>query len=80
MESNRRGIGMRTGAVPLRIVVDDDAPMRTDVDSDDVRTVHPDLPDTPHARNEYLARRDDIAYGEVCQRFPQLLPPHRTKR
>jgi hypothetical protein len=60
---------------PPPLYVDDDAPIRHDVDSDDVRRVHPDLPSTAQGRLEHLRRCDDLAFASVCERFPELCPP-----
>lgn len=56
----------------------DDAGVRHDVLSDDVRRVHPDLPSTPAARNAHLARCDAKAYASIRARFPDFTPPHQT--
>ena len=58
-----------------QVVVDDDAPMRRDVDSADVRTVYPDLPDSPRSRNAYLQARDQRAYLAIRSAFPGMKPP-----
>jgi hypothetical protein len=64
----------------LRVEVGDggDAPPRRDVDSDEMRRVHPDLPQTSSSdRLAHLHRCDDAAYEAVRDRFPLLTPPHR---
>lgn len=60
---------------PLR--VDDDAPVRRDVDSDDVRRVHPELSNlkASSARHAHLQACDERAYERVRTRFPLLTPP-----
>jgi hypothetical protein len=63
---------------PPTVVVDDDAPLRRDVNSDTVRRVYPDLPATADARNAYLAARDQRAYRAIAARFPRLTPPGRA--
>lgn len=49
--------------------------VRRDVDSEDVRRVHPDLPSTPAARLAHQAACDAAAYEQVRERFPALTPP-----
>jgi hypothetical protein len=65
----------QAGARPPMLFVDDDAPMRCDVDSDDVRRVYPDLPATVEGRLAHLRLCDDLAFSSVRDRFPELLPP-----
>lgn len=62
-------------APPPPLEVDDDAPVRRDVDSDDVRRVHPDLPEgDADARRAHQARCDADAYErERCT--ATLVPP-----
>lgn len=62
---------------PSPVLVDDDAPLRRDTDSDDVRRVYPDLPTSGDtlARNRYAARRDWDAYVSIRDRFPAFTPP-----
>ena len=52
----------------------DDAVVRRDVDSADVRRVYPDLPATPAARNAFLARLDREAHATIRGRFPDFVP------
>ena len=67
---------------PPPVAVDDaaDAPVRRDVNSDDVRRVHPDLPQNATARRAYLARCDAKAYEDsVLSQFPTFVPPATTE-
>ena len=59
----------------MQVAVEDDAPLRRDVDSADVRAVYPDLPPSPRARNAYLHARDVRAYLSIKTRFPEFTPP-----
>ena len=61
------------------VVVDDDAPLRQDIDSDEARLAHPDLPDSPRARNRYLQARDRDAYATIRARVPGMVPPQEGK-
>ena len=62
---------------PPSIAVDDDAPLRRDVDSVDMRRVHPDLPvdATPDDRNAHQRACDARAYERIRARFPAFRPP-----
>ena len=57
----------------------DDAPVRRDLDSTDVRAVHPDLPlgafDDASARRQYLEALDRMAYEKIRRQFPEFRPP-----
>lgn len=55
---------------PPLLHVADDAPLRQDVDSDDVRRVYPSLPATPQERTALLRARDAEAYRAVKNAFP----------
>lgn len=59
----------------MQVTVEDDAPLRRDVDNTDVRAVYPELPTSPHARNAYLHARDLSAYAGIKSRFPGFTPP-----
>ena len=59
----------------MQVTVDENAPLRRDVDSADVRATYPDLPDSPRARNAYLQRRDRHAYLAIRSQFPGFMPP-----
>lgn len=58
---------------PLR--VNDDAPLRRDTDSEDMRRIFPDLPSTAHDRNVLLSQCDRLAYDTIRHDFPQFTPP-----
>ena len=62
---------------PPPLVVDDDAGVRRDVCSADVRRVHPDLPlnGTPEDRLWHQRACDARAYALIRARFPDFLPP-----
>ena len=61
---------------PAPLDVDDDAPMRHDILSDDVRRVHPDLPFT-NARDRMSHQHtcDRDAYASIVATFPGFTPP-----
>jgi hypothetical protein len=69
--------------VPLRpppLAVADEG-IRRDVDSDDVRRVHPDLPpSSADARFSHLCACDERAYATIRDRLPHFTPPSRGKR
>ena len=58
---------------PLR--VDDDAPLRQDTDSEDMRRTFPDLPLTAHDRNALLTQCDRLAYDRIRRDLPAFTPP-----
>lgn len=64
---------------PPPIAVDDDK-IRHDIDSDDVRTVCPDLPSDADQRNEYVAMCDQAAFEKIRERFPELRPPSDSRQ
>ena len=72
-------MAMATGRPPfpaVTIEVDDDAPVRRDVCSDEMRAVHPDLPASPRARLAHQRRCDVLAYEtELAARYPGFTPP-----
>ena len=57
------------------ITVEEDAPVRRDVDSDDVRRTHPELPCSYQERIRYLMSLDLEAYAEIKHQFPDFTPP-----
>lgn len=61
----------------LTVWVADDAPVRRDVDSEDMRRVHPEISSasTPDERNAHLWKCDALAYASVKKHFPALTPP-----
>ena len=59
---------------PSPLHVDDDAPMRQDTDSEDIRRIFPDLPASAHGRNMLLAQCDRIAYDTIRHAFPGFMP------
>lgn len=61
---------------PVTVEIDDDAPVRRDVCSDEMRAVHPDLPASPRARLQHQRRCDVRAYNaELSDRYPEFTPP-----
>lgn len=62
---------------PPALVVDEDADVRRDVCSVDVRRVHPDLPldGTPEDRLAHQRACDARAYALIRARFPGFSPP-----
>ena len=52
---------------------------RTDLDSDDVRRVHPNLPETPFGRLQYLRACDWEAYESIRDKYPNFSPPGYVK-
>lgn len=62
-------------ARPPNVVVDDDV-VRRDIDSDDMRRVHPDLPlDDPKKRMAHQQCCDLMAYRSIRNAFPGFTPP-----
>ena len=63
---------------PLEV---DDTHFHRDVDSDDMRRVHPDFPvdGTEATRRTYQWWRDLAAYAAICHDFPRLIPPGRSR-
>lgn len=61
---------------PSPVLIDDrdDAPVRQDTNSDDIRSVFPDLPSGVN-HNHFLRRCDTKAYNSICDRFPDFHPP-----
>lgn len=60
---------------PPNVVVDDDV-LRRDIDSDDMRRVHPDLPlDDPKKRLVHQQCCDLRAYGTIRHSLPDFTPP-----
>jgi len=53
----------------------DDNHFRHDIVSDDVKRVHPDLPDTPEKRLAHQHKCDVEAYDTIKKDFPLFLPP-----
>ena len=49
--------------------------IRHDINSDDMRRVHFDLPDTPQGRMEHVLRCDKKAYDSIKTRYPRFTPP-----
>ena len=61
---------------PPQLCVDDDAPVRRDVLSGDVRAVHPEVAAHPDAdRVAHLRDCDERAYATIRDRFPAFTPP-----
>lgn len=52
--------------------------IRRDIDSDDMRRVHPEVTrqKTPQELRAHLARCDAKAYETIRHQFPQFTPPH----
>ena len=61
----------------LMVDDDDDDDMRHDINSDDMRDVHPDLPMGGAVdRLAHLERCDMEAFESIRESFPEFLPPH----
>lgn len=61
---------------PVELVVADDAGIRRDIDSDDVKRAFPGLPSVDaQARLRYQAARDVAAYETIRHVFPRFVPP-----
>lgn len=60
---------------PTPLVIDDDAPCRRDVDSDDVRRVFPELSPSRGNGNALLHECDMHAYRFIQATYPKFLPP-----
>lgn len=55
--------------------------LRRDIQSEDVRRVHPDLPMGSSAeRREHLRRCDERAYRAIEATFPAMTPPGWQRR
>lgn len=50
--------------------------LRHDIDSEEMRRVHFDLPSTAQGRISHLQQCDMKAYNEIKDSFPGLTPPH----
>ena len=61
---------------PPPVLVDDadDAPIRHDINSDDVRRAYPDLPEGT-GRNSFVSLCDYRAYRAIFHAFPDFRPP-----
>ena len=59
---------------PAPIAVDDDV-FRRDIDSDEMRSVHPDLPNSPKKRILHQHLCDLQAYERIRSKYPMLRPP-----
>ena len=65
-------------SVPPPLDVDDDAPVRRDVVSEDVRKAYPDMESscsTSAERLDSLRRNDEKAFERIRHRFPKFTPP-----
>ena len=62
---------------PSPVLVDDaeDAPIRHDINSDDIRRTYPDLPRRVEDRNTFVSLCDHWAYQTISHTFPDFRPP-----
>ena len=63
--------------------VEDDAFVHSDLLSEDVRRVHPELglaPNSPRERMAHLDACDDRAYAAICHAYPELRPPSHASK
>lgn len=68
---------------PPPLCVDDDAPIRHDIDNPTVREVFPDLPRgfcNAHKRQRTLETNDERAYDTIRETFPDFHPPSGERR
>lgn len=59
----------------LHYVHVDDTGIRHDINSDDMRRVHPDLPKTCEGRLKHVRSCDERAYQTIRDQFPCFTPP-----
>lgn len=64
---------------PAPIVTDDEV-VRRDIDSDDMRRVHPDLPSTTEGRLQHVIECDWNAYQSITATHPLFFPPRSDAR
>ena len=66
----------------------DDEEIRSDIKSDDVRKVYPDLPisfswsnhcEIVKSRQQYLIMKDELAFQTIKKSYPKFQPPFRNK-
>ena len=61
---------------PPPVEVGDDAVVRRDLDSDDMRRVHPEVGRARSGWARHVLRCDAVAYLSIRDRFPDFRPPH----
>ena len=63
------------------LIVPDSAPMRRDINSDEMRRIHPEITETlTHAEKvAHMKLCDQVAYEDIRNEYPNLLPPGKRK-